>query len=464
MSADAAPIASRRRTTWLFLAAAALNGLVYLLLVAPWMGEDEPWQLEYASYIADGHMPGAGMVVKPAGPGEPDPRQAISPSQLYALRSLVGLTPEEVRARQDEILASMREHGYYRRVDWAGVDEGRRTFDMVVINSTATTYPPLYFLLAGTWMRVLGARDVEARLWAGRVLSWLLYVGTVAAALAFARALFDDERAALCVAALVAFLPMSARQAALVNNDVLAKFLSAVVLWLAARWLKRRGKPWELLVALGVCALAFKTKSTAASAGAALALAVVLRFERIGTRLGPLVAALGGLAVLGFVVLRLVFANSPSMPHSRLGFAQGLDKSLSLANLAEFGRTLAGSFGWESRFLPGALNLALGLVLAFALLRVAIARGRLQLGPVLPWLTLTAFVQLALILLRGGPSKGRYLMPTLPVFAALIVGGLVLAAHDRPLAARRVVVALVVFAAYFLFGGLVVHEFLLLGA
>lgn len=139
MSAEVEPALARRRTTWLFLAAAALNGLAYLLLLAPWMGEDEPWQLEYASYVADGHLPGQGMVVKPAGPGQPDPRQENPASQLQALRRVVGLTPEQVRARQTEILESMREHGYYRCVDWAGVDEGRRTFDMVVINSTATS-------------------------------------------------------------------------------------------------------------------------------------------------------------------------------------------------------------------------------------------------------------------------------------------------------------------------------------
>ena len=49
-------VPDRRRTTWLLLAAAALNGLVYLLLLAPWMGEDEPWHMEYASHVADGYL------------------------------------------------------------------------------------------------------------------------------------------------------------------------------------------------------------------------------------------------------------------------------------------------------------------------------------------------------------------------------------------------------------------------
>ena len=34
---DVTRASKRRRTTWLFLAAAALNGLVYLLTLTPWM-------------------------------------------------------------------------------------------------------------------------------------------------------------------------------------------------------------------------------------------------------------------------------------------------------------------------------------------------------------------------------------------------------------------------------------------
>jgi hypothetical protein len=172
---------------------------------------------------------------------------------------------------------------------------------------------------------------------------------------------------------------------------------------------------------------------------------------------------LGGLALAGYGLLRLVYATSPSMPHSRFGFLRSLDNSFSAENLAKFARTLAGSFAWESRFLPAALNLLLGLALVFALLRLVLARGRFGEGRVLGWLSLAMAVQLGLILLRG-VAVGRYLMPLLPVLAALVVGGLVFAARERGVAARRFAAVLVAYDAYYLFGGLVVHEYLLLGA
>lgn len=462
MSDAPALAGARRRTAWLFLAAVALNGLAYLLLLRPWMGEDEPWQLEYASLVADGYVPWGGKPIAAPGPGEPDPRESMSTSQLQTLRRFGGITPEVVRARQTEILESMRAHGFYERADWAGAESQRDTFDMVVPNSSATTQPPLYFLVAGAWMRLCGARGVEARLWAGRVLSWILSLLTAAAVLAFARTVFDDERAALCTAALFAFLPMSARQAALLNNDVLAKLLAAVLLWLSARWLRGRGARWELGLALVASALALQTKTTTAGAVGALVLAAVLRSGRIGVRLGPLLGTLGVLAVAGWALLHFVFADNPAMPHSLLGFLERLDRSFSAESVSKFARTFAGSFGWESRFLPAALNVALGLALAATLARVALARGRIGHGKELAWLALAMTTQVLLILLRG-TAVGRYFMPMLPVLAALLAAGLVLASAERDAAARRCLLAVLALDAYYLAGGLVVHETLLLG-
>ena len=45
-----------RRTRSLLLIAAVLHGLVYMLLLPPWMGEDEPWHVEYAHHLSTGHL------------------------------------------------------------------------------------------------------------------------------------------------------------------------------------------------------------------------------------------------------------------------------------------------------------------------------------------------------------------------------------------------------------------------
>ena len=461
---ESSPDPARRRATWLFLAAVLLNGLTYLLTLTPWMGEDEPWQLEYASYVADGYLPWGGTEIRPAGPGEPDPRSRLSSSQLQVLRKFGGMPEQHVGARQREILASMEQHGFYSRADWAGVESERASFDMLIPNFTSTTQPPLYYLLAGNWLRLTGAQGIEARLWSARVLSLLLYVLAAWVGLAFARTLLDDERAALCAAALFAFLPMSARQAAVVSNDVLAKLLAVSLLWIAARWLTRRARPWELGAGLLLCLLVLLTKTTAIGAAAALLLALVLRSGRVSARMGPLLAIGAGLALAGWAALRFVFQGNPAFPRTVWGFMSRLDTGFSAQNLGKFTRTLAGSFGWESRFLPGALNVALALLVVFALWRCARGGARLLPRPRLLWCALAVGIQVLLIVLRG-VAVGRYMMPMLPALAVLLVAGLVLAAPEsgRERAARRFVLLLVAFNAYFLWGGLVVHETLLLG-
>lgn len=461
----AAGSGSRRRTTWIFALAAALHGLLFLLALQPWMGEDEPWQLEYARHVAAGYRPWGGTPLMGARPGEPDERTVLPSSQLQARRRFHAIPAERLEETQREITRSMAEQGFYQRVDWAGVEADRSNFDQLTPDFTATIQPPLYYLLAGGWIRLCGARSVEQQLWAARGLSWLMYVATALVALAFARTVFDDERAALCAAALVAFLPMSARQAAVVNNDVLAKLLATLVLWISARWLRGRGRAWELGLATALCVLGLLTKNTAAGAVGALALALLLRSERIGARLSARTAVLLVLSAAGATALLWVFQHSPAVPRSLAGFITRVERSLDPATWSKFARTLAGSFGWESRFLPGPVNLALAGVVVAGLAACARRGARGTSRRVLGWCAAVVLVQIALIALRG-VAVGRYLIPVLPTLAALLVGGLVASAHERnrARAALCFVLALIAYDALFLWGGLVANEVLRLGA
>ncbi len=461
----AAGSGARRRTTWLFALAAALHGFVFLLALEPWMGEDEPWQLEYASHVAAGYRPWGGEPLRRPGHGQLDERTVLPSSQLQARRRFHAIPAERLEETQREIARSMAEHGFYQRVDWAGVEPDRANFDQLTPDFTATTQPPLYYLLVGGWLRLLGAQSVEGKLWSARALSWLFYVATALVALAFARTAFDDERAALCAAALVAFLPMSARQAAVVNNDVLAKLLVALVLWVSARWVRGRARAWELGLATVLCVLGLLTKTTAAGGVVALILALLyLRAERVGAHLRPRTVILLVLAAAGATTLLWVFQHSPAVPRTLAGFFTRLERSFDPATLAKFGRTLAGSFGWESRFLPGPINWVLGLAVATGFSLCA-WRGTHEVPRrLLAWCAAVVAVQLTLIVLRG-VAVGRYMIPVLPALAALVVAGLVASRHerDRPRAAAVFLLALVAYDALFLWGGLVAHEVLLLG-
>jgi 4-amino-4-deoxy-L-arabinose transferase-like glycosyltransferase len=461
---ESAARSPRRAATALFALAAALNGLVYLLLLTPWMGEDEPWHLEYASYVAAGYQPWGGTHIPPPTGADDDPRIMMPSSQLQVVRKFKDIEPERVAATQREILASMAEHGFYQRADWAGVEAQRASFEVVIPNFTATGQPPLYYLLTGAWIRLCGAESVEAQMWAARALSWVIYVVTALVGLAFARTVFADERAALCASALIAFLPMSAREAAVVSNDVLAKLLVALVLWISARWIVQRARPWELVLALCLGLLAVLAKYTAVVGVAALALAILVRALRVSRRMGVLALTLPVLLLVAVGAVLWLMPHNPAIPRSLMGFVTRLQNNFEPDHWPKFARTFAGSFGWESRFLPGALNVLLGVVLVVGLASCARRGARTLSRDLLIWCALAMGVQMLLIVLRG-VAVGRYVIPMLPVLAVLVVAGLVLARPEtsRTRAASVFVLGLIAFNAYFLWGGLVAHETLLLG-
>ena len=87
-----------RRGRWLLLAA-ALYGLPYHVLLPPWMGEDEPWHLEYAHHVSTGNAPLGG------GPFWLKAQIRERPlAHLQTMRRFPGVAAEEV----DAILGAAR--------------------------------------------------------------------------------------------------------------------------------------------------------------------------------------------------------------------------------------------------------------------------------------------------------------------------------------------------------------------
>lgn len=459
--------AGRRHTTRVFVLAAALLGLCYSFALAPWMGEDEPWHLEYARHVAAGYTPWGGVKMSGATATKPDDRELMSLSQLQTRRRFRGIPEERIKDTQLAILVSMEEHHFYERVDWAGTEPDRRNFDQVAPGFSATPQPPLYYLLTGGLLSLVPSDDVLVQLRVARGLSWLLFVAFAWVVLAFAREVFEDDRLALCAAAIAVFLPMSARQAAVVNNDVLAKLLAAGVFLISARWVRGRARPVHLALAVLLCGLGLATKGTAASAVVAVFAALALRSDRVARRGAKLVFGAGLVLVVGLAVGMWLTQNNTVLPRSLLGFLTRLETGLSLDNLATTGRTLAGSFGWESRFLSGPVNLVLGVLTATGLVSAALAlkRGRIDASRAVLLLCVVVLVVQVLMLVLRGAARGRYLMPAMPALAALVVAGLVAGwperARDRATAA--VAAGLIVLESVFLWGGLAAHEYLVWG-
>ncbi len=462
--------AGRRRETWWFLAAVLLHGLVYFFAVAPWMGEDEPWHFEYASHVADGHAPwGRGKVefsntVLQTGPDAPyDERWDHPSSQLQVRRRFASASDEAIAARQTQILESMERHGFYARVDWTGGVGGRADFDEVQPIFTATTQPPGYYLLLGGWLALWPGEGIDGQLRWARVLSLLLYVLTCWAGLEFARAAFSDRRLAFAAALFVAWLPMHARQAAIVNNDVLARTLSALVWLICARRLAGRGGRREFALAVALTLVGWFVKTTTASNFLVLFATLVLDSRRVRNVRGLLLFALGGTAALAGVVVFWHFQHSPVLPRNVDAFLLRVGRGLSANALRELATSWIGAFNWYSRPMSEAAYVAIGAPMLFALFGglVALVRGAKGVERATLLLCVVGVLaQLVLVVLRG-VGHGRYLMPALLAVAALFAAGAcaLFGERHRSRALAVAAAALVLYDAWFLWAGLAPNEY-----
>lgn len=463
----AAPMAAEapdRRTRRLFLVAALVHALAYFFLVAPWMGEDEPWHFEYASYVADGHLPWGGSQHS----GEDVRRWSTSAIQIR--ENFHSLPYDEVAERQREILASMAENDYFARVDWAGAVRDRRDFDEIDPFFTAGKQPPGYYLLLGAWLALWPGDDVIGQLYWARCLSLVLYAITAWAAWVFAHAAFSDRWLALAAAVTIAWFPMSVRQGVVVTNDTLARTFGAIVFAVCAVQIRDEGraKPW--LVASALAVLGLMVKTTTVGLIGVLLFAFVLKLRSRGGRMlsRALALAAGAVVVVSIAVLLLYLRHSPALPKNLSALFGRIESGLSPATLAELGRTWIGTFNWNSRALPEGAYLAfaafgtLALVSSFAML----VRGPNGVSRPILLLSLAAIAIQLLLVVGRGLGHGRYLMPVLPAIGVIAVVGLLAPLHRywRPRVAMLYVLALVGYDALYLWGGLVPHELLVWGS
>ncbi len=457
---------SKRRLR-LLLAAVLIHGLAYWLLLPPWMGEDEPWHFENVTHVANGHGGKSDRDFKW------DDQEWAPLTQGTALRRFSGLELEEAARVQREILASMNRESFWKRVDWTGRSDATESFDQVAMGFSTAQQPPLYYFLAAPIVALSRGARLEVQLALVRLLSLALLVATVYLTYLASRVVFvgADDRPALLAAFFVGWFPMHARMAAVVNNDVLARFLVTLTLLLSLRLVARAATQrsrMHLLWVFVVCALSVATKTTAFSALPIAFLGFALMPREIGlpSRKWLLVPVVILLTVVAVLFWRSM--NNPAVPYSLEQLAKRFDYALSAHSYIEIRDSFLGAFNWESRTQPGWIQTTFGVFLLAALGGSIFAIRRAQ-SSLIRRMLLVCFgafgIQFALVLLRG-VGKGRYLMPVIAALSILIVAGLVQALPERlrTRVATVLVLCLVGYDAIFLWSGLVANQYLVWGS
>jgi 4-amino-4-deoxy-L-arabinose transferase-like glycosyltransferase len=433
----------------LLLVAVALVGGTWAVLSPPWQAPDEPWHFAYSQSLAErGALPGG------------EDRPSFSSEQLLAAdNSLAGNLAFDpgLKAPWSPAAAARWEREDRRLPDGARSNGGG--------TNNAGPNPPLYYAFEVVPYLVAAGGDVFDRLYAMRVWSVLLLLGTVVATWLLAGELFGKNRLLQLMAASVAGLqPGVVFIDASVNPDSMLIMLWAFALWLGVRIL-RRGITWQQSLALAaVSAAAVLTKATGyllvVAAIAVVAYGLWQSRDR-SSRWILRVAAVAAVAIALPVGAWLVFARAEGRPAvnqvtstsgqtvSVLDFPPGylasylwqfyLPKLSSQADLPagvsrEYGydvwvRTGWGVFGWKEVRLPESVYTALRWISIAALLAAAVAviRRRVRLGwPVFLFLALSSlglilalhWIEFRFLAERGELFlQGRYFLPLLPIAA-----------------------------------------------
>lgn len=412
-------------TALLLFILSLVHQVLYLYLVPPWQGPDEPRHMEYILLMAEGAEPG---------------------------------TPA-AQAIQARIISSMVEHRFWQYgyfINPYDPQNPPRTLDDIWPGFAHETHqPPLYYWLAGRLARWSGLGDIAAQLRLVRWFSALLGAGIVVMVWLAGRRLFPhDASLAFATAAFTAGIPMFAFIHATANNDNLAAFFSAGVFVFGAGALRER-LTWGRALGMLVCALlALLTKRTGLIAPAAFVLIIIGSLwpksggrRLIGWALGILIGVLllAGAALLWpagralFAAVWHFFHLPPDVVELLMSskYAEALIRTPYLYYSRLIFESFWARFGW--------LNVRLAEGWYFALLAVCAAAGagvlkglRRQppdgyLRRTLVIYLVTAVVAFALIMAKevlylsyrfGVVPQGRYLFPAVIPLATLFVWGL----------------------------------------
>jgi 4-amino-4-deoxy-L-arabinose transferase-like glycosyltransferase len=449
---------------WVCALAALLNGLTWSLIVPLFQVPDEQAHVAYAQYMAEAHKPPSG-------------RNDLTPfSEEERLLVEVAAWKQISRRPENRVSGTAASHQILQRtVDLQTNRLGEGGYTSITNN------PPLYYALAAIAYHLTPSQSLPNRIHAMRLLSVLLAAVTTLLTFLFLRELLPGTPWAWTIGALaVAFQPLFGFISGGVNSDNLLFAAAAGVFYLLARSFRRGLTPALGLWIGAVTAIGLLAKINMVGLIPGIALGLVLLVLRTNPerRRQAIRAALGAAGVVAGATLVYALLNETIWDRGLLFGASGASLSSgtgggiltgppdvtqvpsgSIGDALSYGwqfylprlpfmhaqfahyplyevwfKGFIGSFGWLDYGFPGwVYTVALFIVLAVVGLAVRelVERWATVRSRAAELITYAAIVIGLLILTNGsgysarvggagGFEQARYLLPLLPLYAAIV--------------------------------------------
>jgi 4-amino-4-deoxy-L-arabinose transferase-like glycosyltransferase len=435
------------RPLLLLLAAAAVVGAAWALIVPAWQAPDEHSHFGYVQTLAEQGAPPASEGGSRYSTEQEEAADAIGSDVLAAN---LYARPEWSRAEYERWRRLQAAEGVAARADGDGTGpEG---------SNSARTNPPLYYAYEAIPYGAGAGADLFGRLYLMRLWSALLLLAAAVATWALVGELLGPRRPLqLAGAAVVALQPMGTFISASINPDAMLIPAFATTLWLGVRVIRRGLTVGNGAALCAAAAVAILTKATGYALLPGLALVLAVGAWRAGVRL-----RLGSLARIAAPLLALALPVGAWLAYARLSDRPAVNQvggggggdfdhaglfsylwqfylpdvsgqlplpgSFPQLPVTEFWvKGFWGKFGWLEVVLPDPLYLVVGLLTLAAIAGSAVALIRAGLSR---HAATAAFLVLVPLSLLGGLhlteyriladqnvvfNQGRYLLPLLPL-------------------------------------------------
>ena len=445
LAAWAWPVARDERVLRLLLLVFALKGMLFTVIFPPFSGHDEVAHYAYIRLVAT------------------EQRLPVSP-ELETWRA--SFVPGQMSDVGDFLPPDLYPYCRYVLDWWCAADDPRwlanPPYGVTFLGDIypagwqyAANHPPLYYALASPIYAATDGLSLAMQMRVLRLLAIPFGMLAVAATWSIGRTLVPrDPFVATLAAAIIAFQPQIAYEAAMVNNDIVAIALAATLLALLARGV-RDGFGWRQVAAVGaVFGLALLGKGTSLVFVPVIALAVVAgvgwRQPRRWIPRGAAVAAIGfGIAAPWYVHLYRLYGDFSGLervaslqylwtytdnPEQPAPTFAGLlwNRDFAARRWAE----MWGEFGWRLIHLDTPLLIVIGVLCLMGVLGALLMVGRAVAGrgerlAAWQWWTMamlfaasvSGYLAVVQFGLRFELTQARYFFPAMPAAAVIVAAG-----------------------------------------
>src|SRR3989344_2180065 len=211
----------------LLLIAAFFNALSWIVLIPVWQYPDEQAHFAQVQDLAE-----LGKV--PTGAPDTSYEIALSEEILATARDEFGNNKFTYHPEY-KLDYSPTLYGPYEK-EVSSLPKSARS---QLVKNEATLNPPLYYFLASIFYRIFYDADLFTRVIAVRIMSALIFLGTILVAFSIGKLIFDQNKILPpALAALVAFKPMLVFASTGVLPDTLTNFLFSLILFFSLKIIK----------------------------------------------------------------------------------------------------------------------------------------------------------------------------------------------------------------------------------